>query len=284
VRIAFFGTAGIITRLPLEALASEHEIVLFVRPGARPSMLSRARSRLRRDPLETFVRRSRVPVAWMRDAGDPSIASKLQRLAPDLLCISTFRWVLPEAVLRTARYGAINLHSSLLPRHRGAVPLFWIFYRDDRETGVTVHRASASADAGEILARDSWPLPRGTTADQLNAMNAERGAALLARVTREIERGESHAVPQDESLVTPAPAVPRSGKMIAFDEWPAERVWHFLHAVYPYYVEDLGVRYRDVLGWEPANGGRAGEITRNGNEVVVHCIDGVVRLRYEAAS
>jgi len=267
----------VITLLPLQAVAREHEVVLFVRPGETPSFPRRL---LRRDPLDVFARRSGIERAWMPSADDATIVERLRRARPDVICVSSFRWLLPAAVLDTAPRGAFNVHSSLLPRHRGAVPLFWIFHEDDRETGVTVHRLTSRADAGEIVGSDRWELARGTTADDLNAMNAERGAALLQTVLRRIERGEEQSSPQDESRMTRAPKVPRSGRTIDFDSWPAERVWHFLNGVFPYYTEEIGHPYAGVVGWEKREGGgEPGSVEETPDELRLRCIDGVVRLR-----
>src|SRR6185436_18205037 len=103
------------------------------------------RRRFRRDPIDVFARQHKIERAWMESADDTAIVKRLRRARPDILCISSFRWLLSPAVLATASRGAINLHSSLLPRHRGAVPLFWIFHSDDSETGVTVHRLTDRA-------------------------------------------------------------------------------------------------------------------------------------------
>ncbi len=292
MRVAFFGTAGSITLRPIERMAVEHEVVLFVRPGPSPRLVRRLAEvlRLRQPtPLDVFTRRARIPTAWMPGPHDERIAGRLEKAAPDVILISSFRWLLPSQVLATAGRGAFNLHSSLLPRHRGPVPLFWIFRENDRETGVTVHRVSERADAGEIIVSDRWSLERGSTADQLNETNGIRGADLLSRMMRDLERGQLRSFPQDESLATKAPAVPRSGHHVLFDEWPAERVWHFLHAVYPYYVEELAdgdgkpVRYSAVVGWQAGAVGRPGIVTRQGDGLILHCVDGVVRLRGRAS-
>lgn len=287
MKVAFFGTAGVITAAPLAAVAERHEVALFVRPGPPPSLARRVLARLRpsSDPCEHVVRSRRIPVAWMRGPHDPSVAEALRRIAPDLICVSTFRWLLPETLLATARLGAINLHSSLLPRHRGAVPLFSIFLNDDRETGVTIHRVTPRADAGPIVATDSWPLARGTTAAELNDENARRGAALLVRAIDLLAAGRVTEQPQDESRALAAPKPPRSGRHVDWSVWPSERVWHFLHAVHPYYQEEItahdgaALTYAGVVGYVEGDGPRGGEVHIAGDEIHVGCADGFVRMR-----
>jgi methionyl-tRNA formyltransferase len=278
MRVAFFGTSGIITLAPLQAVSREHEVVLFARPGQRPSLLRRVMAR--RDPLNAFITRQRIATAWMRTPDDARFLAQLRDSRPDIICISTFRWLLSEEVLSAALRGGVNLHSSLLPRHRGALPLFWIFHSNDRESGVTVHRLTTRADAGAILGQERWPLARGTTAVQLNDRNAERGAQLLARVLGELASGSEQAVAQNEAEATRAPKVPQRGQMIDFETWPAERVWHFLNGVHPFYVEEIGAAYAAVLGWrESTSAAMPGSVSNHGAELLLHCRDGVVRLR-----
>ena len=292
MRVAFFGTSGEITLLPLQAVARAHDVVLAVRPIGSSSLLRNSVRKVmeaaglrHRDPIAAFCRAARIPLVYMRDAADTSVVERLRHARPDIICISSFRWLLPMAVVETAKRGAVNLHSALLPRHRGAVPLFWIFYEDDCETGVTVHDVTGRADAGAILGQERWPLARGTTADALNAANAARGAALLVRVLREIEGGSIQRSPQDETLATRAPKVPRSGRMIDFASWPAERVWHFLGGVAPYYVEELfdregrRIEYAGIIGWRSGTSGVPGTAAIIGGEILLSCRDGAVLLR-----
>ena len=292
MRVAYFGTTGSIALQPFRALLREQNVVLLVQPGPTMRTLRgrvgslMEKLRLKRgDALRELAREYGVPTMYMHGPHDRRVISALRHLRPDMICISSFRWILPMDLVATARMGGLNLHSSLLPRHRGAVPLFWIFHSDDRETGVTVHRVTADADAGEIVAQERWTLERGTTADQLNEMNAERGAELLRRSVRGMAAGIIAPFAQDARLATRARKVRSPGKMVDFESWPAERVWHFLHGVYPYYVEKLSdpsgapLRYGEVLGWEPRAETEPGVCRVEGDEIIVDCIDGVVRLR-----
>jgi methionyl-tRNA formyltransferase len=292
MRVVCLGTAGVISQWPFEALAVRHEIVALVRPASSPSPLRRsitAMARLsglrQRDPLERWARERRVPVIEACSGRDGALATSLQQLRPDLLCVSTFRWLVAPAIYSIPRFGALNLHSSLLPRHRGPVPLFWIYYHDDRETGVSVHRLAERADAGDVLMQEAFPLPRGFSVERLNEENARRGAGLLVRAVDAIASGTAAFAPQDESRATAAPPVRRATAMVCFEEWDVERVWHFLAGLYPRFREPLSaggraVAYRGVEGYE-----RTSETQRPGTVVPavggwhLHCRGGVVRLR-----
>ena len=292
MRIVWFGTVGTMTLLPLDALARSHEIAAVVRPWPRRSRLRRAAGALarriglrERQPLEEWARARGLPCLTMSSGDDPAVVDRLRALAPDLICISTFRWILSPRLLAIPSKGGVNLHPSLLPRHRGPVPLYWIYHRDDRVTGVTVHRLSDRADAGEILGQERFDLPRGFPVDDLDAMNAERGAGLLASVVDAIGADRDRGLAQDESLATPAPMIRPEAPHVDFAGWGAERVWHFLAGLFPRIREPLAdaagrpVVYAGVLGYEEREpAGKPGAVTRDGKTWRLHCRDGDVIL------
>ncbi len=265
LRVAFFGMSGPLSLGALGAIGAEHTVAAVVQPAARRSGAGQVRSILgglaravglsRPGSLGELQRRYRFPI-WAACAGaDPDIAARLEALRPDLICIAGYPWILPPELLGAAPLGTINLHAALLPRHRGLLPLFWIYYRDDRETGVTVHRATAIADAGEILGQASFALERGLPVDRLNQRNGEMGATLMASVLRDLAGGQVQGRPQDESLATLAPGIRPGVAMVDFSSWDVERVWHFLAGLYPRFQEPImtpegiPVRYGGVRGY-----------------------------------
>ena len=290
VRVAFLGVRGPVMERTFRSVADAHDVVLFVRPGVATSRARRLAKRiLRRErPFDAEVRRRRIPIVWMGSRDDAAAVDRLRRARPDLIAIATFPWILPPAVFTSAALGAVNLHLSLLPRHRGATPTFATYLADDAEAGVTVHRVTAGADAGDILGQDRWPLERGTGVERLAEAQASHGSALMVRVLDEIERGVARGVPQDEAEATRAPLMPSSGSFVDFSSWPAERVWHVLGGLHPWYHEELRtadgrvVAYGEAIGWEATGARRGlgpGVVERQDDELIVGCIDGIVRLR-----
>jgi methionyl-tRNA formyltransferase len=212
------------------------------------------------------------------------VRSAVRGAAPDVICIAGFPWILPPGVYQAARLAAINVHPSLLPRHRGLLPLFWVYHADDRETGVTVHRVTERADAGGILEQEGFPLPRGCPVDRLNDRNGMAAGLALRRAVTALAEGVARERSQDERLVTTAPAVQPGTPMVDFAAWDVERVWHFLAGLFPRFIEPLSsdrgpVRYGGVRGFRREVHSRAPgtvAVTRQGPEL--YCADGVVEL------
>ena len=299
MRIVFFGVDGVLSRPALSAIATEHQLVGVVRPapGARavpprrmPRRLLGAAARalgLRRAGSLAEIARSRQAPMWDAQAGDdPIIAARVREARPDVICIVGYPWLLRGDILANPPALILNVHSALLPRHRGPLPLFWIYYHDDRQTGVTAHTVTERADAGDILGQESFPLPRGFPVERLNRLNADRGALLLCRVLADVAGGRSSPKPQADERATLAPRVRPGSRMVDFTRWQVERVWHFCAGLFPQFIEPLTIeegaplRYGGVLGYEACDTPhRPGTVTTATHGYDLHCLGGTVRLR-----
>jgi methionyl-tRNA formyltransferase len=204
-----------------------------------------------------------LPLLDATSGRDSELANRLKRLAPDVICVSAFPWLLGGEILQTASRAALNVHSSLLPRHRGPNPLLWIYYHNDRQTGVTVHSMNQRADAGAIYAQEAFKLPRGFPVDRLYARKALLGGELLLRVLDQLESEQARPTPQEESLSTYAPRVALGKRLVNFSDWNVERIWHFLSGLCPRRREPLWDRhqrevpYEAVLGYSEDDCGKA---------------------------
>jgi methionyl-tRNA formyltransferase len=294
LKIAFFGMGGDFSTEHLRSIVDEHRIVAVIRAAPFPkgsqirrrvAAVAHALRVTRPDPLAALAREHAIPCWPARSGNDANVTERLQEIKPDVICIAGYRWILPSEVLELPIIGTINCHPSLLPRHRGVLPLFWIYYHDDRETGVTVHWVDEQIDTGDILVQEAMPLPRGYPVDVLNLRNARQGGALLRHALEAVERGAAARIPQDHRAATSAPMIKPGGRMVDFAQWDVERVWHFLAGLVPRFHEPLfdregkPVRYRSVPGFrrQPVEE-RAGTVERQTDGAVLYCKDGVVYL------
>jgi methionyl-tRNA formyltransferase len=122
-----------------------------------------------------------VNLIWVRDKED--LKPLLRGLEPDVLLCWGFSWKIPQEALDVPRYGAVNLHPALLPRHRGPIPLSWALREGDPVFGITWHRMDADFDTGPILAQTSIPiLDEETTMFETGPRMVPAGLALLPQV------------------------------------------------------------------------------------------------------
>lgn len=121
---------------------------------------------------------------------------------PDLLVVVAYGRIFGPRFLDLFPRGGINLHPSLLPRHRGPSPLQAAILAGDQETGVTIQYLAREMDAGDVILQERVPLTDGTTLAGLHDDLGVRGARLLTQAVRLIARGEAAAVPQDPAMAT----------------------------------------------------------------------------------
>jgi methionyl-tRNA formyltransferase len=239
-------------------------------------------------PLERAAQERRIPVIAATASNDSVLVDRLLSIRPDLICIAMFPRRVPREITTLAPLGAINVHPSLLPRHRGPLPLFWTYHADDQVTGVTVHHTSDKFDAGDIILQESFPLPRAYSVAKLDQDVAMCGARMLKSALEALARGQSARIAQDEGAATYAPLVRPGTRMVRFDTWDVERVWHFLAALSPRYREPLSdnegrpVSYREVAGFERTRCGAPGTVEKVNRGWKLNCRGGVVLLRKTA--
>jgi methionyl-tRNA formyltransferase len=232
VRVVLFGSGSPLALAALDVLTSEDVLAVVVpAPRGGHGLRIGLRQLLAWSSHRSFVshvRRAHVPVL----SYDPSRRAELERrlaaLRPDVLCVASFPYLLPPSLLAVARAGGINLHFSLLPRHRGPDPLVWTYLHDDRETGVTVHWIDAGADTGDIIAQQAMPLARGRAIRDLYMDLISPGKRLLATTLTALSRATATRIPQDDARATHEGMPREPWRHVDLASWPAERVWHVL--------------------------------------------------------
>jgi methionyl-tRNA formyltransferase len=254
-------------------IARDHRLAAIVVPPPHGGV---------RHKMRRLLRQTADPIARL---GAPLIAAaEVGRFRPDIIIVASFPSIIPAATLALARIGALNFHMSLLPRHRGPDPIFWTYWHDDREAGVTIHWMAGRIDGGDIVAQTTLPLARGRASRDLYMHLTSCGTDLLAGVLGQIASGDPTSRPQDETQATYESAADIARARVPFAQWPAERVWHVLSG--------LGDQRSDLIadstGRQLAHGRAAhyritsevepGRITVIDARYELHCSDGIVTV------
>jgi methionyl-tRNA formyltransferase len=134
---------------------------------------------------------------------DSVVVERLRSLNPDVMVVVAYGQIIPRSILEIPRLGIVNVHASLLPRHRGAAPVAHAILAGDEETGVTIMRMDEQLDHGPILKVRSTPIDDREDAVALTARLAEMGAELLVETLEGLE--DRAAVDQDHAAATVAP-------------------------------------------------------------------------------
>jgi len=152
--------------------------------------------KLRASAVKEFAVKHNLPVLQPEGAREPAFLEKLHKLAPDLIVVAAYGQILPQELLEVPRFGCLNVHTSLLPKYRGAAPIQWAILNGDSETGVTIMKMSAGLDTGDIVSKERTPISNGDDAATLHNRLAQIGGALLVRTIPEFVAGRINPHPQ----------------------------------------------------------------------------------------
>ena len=197
MRIVFMGTPDL-SRTVLEALlAAGHEIVLAITQPDREKGRGKA---LQMSPVKDLALERGIPVYQpekiRREESISWLEAFFQEEPADIGVVAAFGQILPQRVLDMPRLGCLNVHTSLLPKYRGAAPIQQAILAGEKETGVTIMQMDAGLDTGDILLQRSLPIEERETGGSLTEKLAALGGELLCDALLRLEEGQLIPVPQ----------------------------------------------------------------------------------------
>ncbi|MDR1626159.1 MAG: methionyl-tRNA formyltransferase [Spirochaetia bacterium] len=229
MKILFAGTPAIAVPA-LRAAAASHTVVGVLTNPDSPAGRGRGMSA---SPVKEAALELGLPVLQPEKL-DAAFRGAVRGLGPELLVAFAYGRIFGPRFLECFPRGGINVHPSLLPRHRGPSPINAAILEGDRETGLTIQSLALEMDAGDIILQEGFPLTGRETAGSLALAAAEKGAALLARALDLIAEGRESRRPQDPAAATYCGLLGRGQGKIgwgnsaahiermvrAFDPWP----------------------------------------------------------------
>lgn len=160
-------------------------------------------------PIKEYALIENIPVYQPASMRDGEALERIRELAPELTVVAAYGKILPEEILAVPPRGSINVHSSLLPKYRGAAPINWAILNGETETGVSIMYMAKELDAGDVILQKSTPIGPEEDAGTLMARLAGLGAEALSEAVTALADGTAGRTPQDESLQTYAPMLGR---------------------------------------------------------------------------
>jgi methionyl-tRNA formyltransferase len=185
-------------------------------------------------PVKELALRHGLGPLQPEKAKEEGFQETLKGLQPDLYVVVAYGQILPKSVLSIPKYGAVNVHASLLPKYRGAAPIAWAILNGEEVTGVTTMVLDEGMDTGDILLQSEVPIGTEETCKRLHDRLASSGARLLAETLEKMKKGDIRPILQDHSKATYAPPLKKEDGHIdwkkgaeeidrrvrAFDPWP----------------------------------------------------------------
>jgi methionyl-tRNA formyltransferase len=218
VRLVYYGTPELsvpsLTRLVDDGRAPLLVVTRRDRPQGRGLHVSPS-------PVRAAAESRGLPVVTPSRAGAPEELERIRALAPDLLLLAAYGQILPPALLALPRIGALNVHFSLLPRHRGASPVQAAILSGDEETGVTTMWMNERLDEGPLFASLRAAIGPDDDAGSLTDRLALLGARCLSETLDRVERGEIVRTEQDPSRATYSGKLTREDARLSLREDPS---------------------------------------------------------------
>lgn len=206
MRILFMGTPNFAVP-SLEALvAAGHDLCGVF---SQPDKPKNRGMKLLPTPVKECALSHNISVYQPDKLRDGAALALVRELEPELIVVVAYGRFLPDDILDYPRFGCINVHSSLLPKYRGAAPINWAVLNGDAETGVTIQHMATEMDTGDIIAQETTPIDPNETVETVHDRLAGLGAGLLVRAVADIAAGTASRTPQDASQMTLAPLLSR---------------------------------------------------------------------------
>ena len=255
LRIVVMGTGPFAVPMFHGLLAGPHVVAAVITrpdrapPGRRPPA----------NPMREAAAAAGIAILDPDDVNAPAAVATLAALRPDLFVVCDYGQILSPDLLAVPPLGGINLHGSLLPRHRGAAPVQWAIREGDAVSGVSVIHMTPALDAGHVIVARATPVgPRETAAElepRLATLGVEAVQEAVERLQAAVAATGSAAgvgVPQEAATATRAPRLSKADGVVNWT-WPAARIERLRRAVEPwprattFFTRGDGVRQRLVL-------------------------------------
>jgi len=230
MRVVFMGTPAFAVASLRALLTGPFEVAGVVSPPDRPA----GRGRMPVSPaVAQAARAAGLPLIQPIDPHEPAAREALARWSPDVFVVAAYGVILRSALLDMPPAGAVNVHASLLPRHRGACPIHRAIQAGDEMAGVTIMRMAAGMDTGPILSQRALPIADDDTTGTLSDKLAQLGATLLVETLPAYLRGEITPRPQEENEATHTGMLSKAEGEI---DWtaPAVAIWRTVRAFQPW--------------------------------------------------
>lgn len=229
MRILFMGTPEF--AIPsLDSLRKEHEVIGVFTKVDKPNTRGK---KIKYTPVKEYALENDIPVYQPDSLKTDEVFNLIKDLNPDLIVVVAYGKIIPNNIIDFPKYGIINVHSSILPKFRGAAPINAAIIAGEKESGVTIMDIAEKLDAGDIILIGRTPITEEDTFLTLHDRLKVIGAEKLVEAVREIENGTAKRVKQNEDEVTFVKPYKKTDCIINWNQ-SEEEVFNFVRGMNPF--------------------------------------------------
>ena len=242
MRIVFMGTPDFASASLKKLIDEKFDVVgVFTQPD-KPKGRG---MELCASPVKELALENGLPVFQPVKMRDGTALAQIKALEPDILVVVAYGRILPDDILAVPKYGAINVHGSLLPKYRGAAPIQWAVLNGDKITGVTTMYLASEMDTGDIIYTAETEIGEYETSGELFDRLKDMGAELLVKPLRDIDAGTAPRAPQDHSKASYVTMLDKSICPIDWNKTPREVLKH-IYGLQPWPVATMELEGKTV--------------------------------------
>ena len=242
MRIVFMGTPDFASASLKKLIDEKFDVVgVFTQPD-KPKGRG---MELSASPVKELALENGLPVFQPVKMRDGTALAQIKALEPDILVVVAYGRILPDDILAVPKYGAINVHGSLLPKYRGAAPIQWAVLNGDKITGVTTMYLASEMDTGDIIYTAETEIGEYETSGELFDRLKDMGAELLVKTLRDIDAGTAPRAPQDHSKASYVTMLDKSICPIDWNKTPREVLKH-IYGLQPWPVATMELEGKNV--------------------------------------
>ena len=271
MKIVFMGTPEFAIPTIKKIHSSSHSLISVV---TQPDRRKGRGQKQIASPIKNFAIKNNIPVMQPEKVNTKEFIRSLLKNRPDYIIVVAFGQILGEAFLKIPKQFCINLHSSLLPKYRGAAPINRAILNGDTVSGVTTMIMDKGMDTGDILLTKEIPFELNDDAKSLHDKLAEQGGELVLETLTRLKKNDLLPVPQNSDVASYAPKLKKEESLVDW-ELNAENIFNKIRGLTPwpgthtlYKGKRLGILKGEVLPGNPADSpGCVERITDSGIEV-----------------
>ena len=242
MRIVFMGTPDFASASLKKLIDERFDVVgVFTQPD-KPKGRG---MELCASPVKELALENGLPVFQPVKMRDGTALAQIKALEPDILVVVAYGRILPDDILAVPKYGAINVHGSLLPKYRGAAPIQWAVLNGDKITGVTTMYLASEMDTGDIIYTAETEIGEYETSGELFDRLKDMGAELLVKTLRDIDADTAPRAPQDHSKASYVTMLDKSICPIDWNKTPREVLKH-IYGLQPWPVATMELEGKTV--------------------------------------
>lgn len=214
----------------IKKLDENHDVIGIFTKVDKPN---RRGNKIKFNPIKQYGLDNDIPVYQPNSVKTDETIELVKKLNPDIIVVVAYGKILPQEVIDIPKKGIINVHSSLLPKYRGAAPIHAAIINGEKESGVTIMDIVKELDAGDIILQTKTPINEMDTLEDLHDRLALIGSETLLKAINMIEDGTVTRTSQDETKVTFVKPIKKEECEIHWDH-SMEKIYNFIRGLNPF--------------------------------------------------